>query len=91
MSSKAIKKLRPDERGRITLGEIAKSVSSYGVEVLLDGKIILTPYVEIPKNELWLHNNKEALASVKMGIEQAKEGKLKTRKSYSEFADTEID
>lgn len=47
-----IKKVRPDERGRITLGEISKSVSSYDVEVMEDGKILLIPYIEIPKNQI---------------------------------------
>jgi hypothetical protein len=90
MVQKTIKRLRPDERGRITLGEIAKSVSSYDVEIQPDGKIILTRYIEIPKNEIWLYKNKEALENVLTGIQQAKEGKVKKRKSYAEFADIDI-
>jgi hypothetical protein len=91
MAQKTTKRLRPDERGRITLGEIAKSVSSYDVEIQPDGKIILTPYIEIPKNEIWLYKNKEALENVLTGIQQAKEGKVKKRKSYAEFAEIDTD
>lgn len=46
-----VKKVRPDERGRITLGEISKSVSSYEIQVMEDGKILLIPYIEIPKTQ----------------------------------------
>lgn len=91
MNNKILKRVRPDERGRITLGDISKSVSSYDVQLHEDGTILLIPYIEIPKSEIWLHNNKEALNSVLTGIEQAKQGKIKTLGSFAEYADDEID
>ena len=69
------KNLKLDMKKRITLGKIApKEVTSYDVEVKENGVIILYPKVEIPAEELWLFKNKSALASVKRGIEDAKDG-----------------
>jgi hypothetical protein len=44
--------LRPDSKGRITLGKLAENVSGFEVEVKDDGIIILTPLVEIPLSQL---------------------------------------
>ncbi|MDX2050055.1 MAG: hypothetical protein SFT93_02620 [Rickettsiaceae bacterium] len=56
--------LRPDSKGRITLGEIANNVSIYRVTVEGNGKIILEPYTEIPLSEKWIFENKELLEKV---------------------------
>ena len=66
--------LRPDSKGRITLGEIANNVSSYRVTVESNGKVILEPYAEIPLAEKWIFENKELLAKVvqQMKAEQTK-------------------
>ncbi len=77
------KMLRPDSKGRVTLGTLAKGVSGYEVSEEPDGRILLTPYVEIPAKEKWLFENKEALTKVKRGIEQSKAGKLVDRGSFS--------
>lgn len=61
------KRLTPDERGRITIGK-ANHVVSYKAVYYQDGSITLTPMVEIPARELWLWQNKEALASVQRGL-----------------------
>lgn len=91
MSTKTkVKKIKPDSKGRISLGVLSKNVSSFSVEVIDNGKIVLTPFVEIPKEELWLFNNKEALKSVLTGIEEAKAGKVKSLGSFAEYADEDI-
>lgn len=61
--------LRPDAKGRINLGDIAKNVSSYKVTVGETGKVILEPYAEIPLSEKWIFEDKELLAKL---INQAK-------------------
>lgn len=85
-----VKKIKPDSKGRISLGILSKNVSSFDVEVIDNGKIVLTPFVEIPKGELWLFNNKEALKSVLTGIEDAKAGKVKSLGSFAEYADEDF-
>ena len=66
--------LRPDSKGRITLGEITNNVSSYRVTVENNGKIILEPYAEIPLSEKWIFEDKELLEKVvqQMKAEQTK-------------------
>ena len=57
--------VRPDSKGRINLGDIAQGVSSYRVSIVENGKLILTPYVEIPLSEKWIFEDKEILERVK--------------------------
>ena len=49
------RKLVPDERGRITLGDLAKGVNSFTVTED-NGVITLRPMVEIPRSALWSHS-----------------------------------
>jgi len=79
------KTLRPDAKGRVTLGELAKGVSSFHVSIDKKQRIILEPYTEIPTREAWLLNNKEALSSVLLGIEQIGQGKVKSLGKFSKF------
>jgi hypothetical protein len=66
--------LRPDAKGRITLGEIASNVSSYRVTVENNGKVILEPYAEIPLSEKWIFDNKELLEKIKQQMTEKKSG-----------------
>ncbi len=78
-------RLRPDAKGRITLGKLADGVSSYRALRQPDGKIVLEPFVEIPADERWLWENKEALESVKKGIEDARAGRLVSLGSFKKY------
>lgn len=82
-----LKMLRPDAKGRITLGHLADGVSGFSVTVSADHKIILEPYSEIPSSEKWLFDNKKALKSVNKGLEDAKAGRLVSRGSFAEFTE----
>jgi hypothetical protein len=77
-------RLRPDAKGRITLGKLAEGVSSYRARRQKDGKIVLEPFVEVPAEERWLWENKEALESVMKGLEDAKAGRL-TKMSFKKY------
>jgi uncharacterized circularly permuted ATP-grasp superfamily protein len=77
--------VRPDSKGRVALGAYAKGVSSYRIRQEKDGRLILEPYAEVPAGEAWLYKNKEALAKVRKGLKDAKEGKVKRLGDFSKF------
>jgi hypothetical protein len=83
--------LRPDAKGRITLGKLAHGVSSFRARRTDDGNIILEPFAEIPAREKWLFENAAALGAVKAGLAQAREGKTRALGSFAQFADEDID
>ena len=86
MTKKEYKKIvRPDAKGRISLGYIAEGVSSYIVTIDSHDRIILEPRVEIPASEKWLFENKKALAQVKRGLQQSADGKVKSRGSFAKY------
>ena len=87
IESEPMRTVRPDNKSRITLGDLAAGVSSFAVEVREDGSIVLHPRVEIPAREAWLFRNKEALASVRRGLEESAKGEAKELGSFARYAD----
>ena len=81
--------VRPDSKGRISLGDLAKGVSSFGITVTKDQSIRLEPMIEIPKNEKWLQDNEVALNSLKRGLRDAAHGKIKKAGDFSKYVDSE--
>jgi hypothetical protein len=79
-----IKMLKPDAKGRITLGPLATGISSFAVRKEQD-KIILEPYVEISLREKWLFNNKVASGQVKKGLEDAAAGRVHKKGSFAKY------
>jgi hypothetical protein len=88
MHSEPTKIVRPDAKGRITLGSLANGISSFAV-VQKDEKIILIPFAEIPAKEKWLFDNKKALQQVKQGLQESKEGKVKSLGNFKKHFITE--
>jgi hypothetical protein len=86
-----IQQLRPDSKGRITLGRLAQGVSSFRAERLENGNIVLEPFTEIPAREKWLFDNPGALDAVKTGLAQSAAGKTRPLGSFAQHADDEID
>lgn len=83
--------VRPDAKGRITLGRLAHGVSGYIITETPDHKLILDPRVEIPAREKWLFNNKEALQDLRLGLEDAEKGRLVNKGSFANYIDDDID
>lgn len=83
--------LKPDIKGRITLGKLAKGVSSFHVIVnSKKGQIILEPYTEIPLKESWLFNNKKALTQLNNGIKDSAKGQVKFIEDFSKYLDDDF-
>ncbi len=85
MTTKELKMVRPDSKGRITLGPLAHGVSSYIVSTDKYNRIILEPRVEISAQEKWLFDNKTALKQVKHGLEDSAAGRVKSRGSFAKY------
>ena len=62
--------LRPDSKGRVNLGDLARGVSSYRVSLGENGSLTLKPYLEIPFTEKWIFENKEILEKIKQQVQQ---------------------
>ena len=80
------KTVRPDSKGRITLGSLAAGASSFKAYRDTKGRIILEPQVEVPATEAWLWQNPAAMKSVQQGLKDSAEGKLVKRGSFARFA-----
>ena len=78
------KTLRPDSKGRISLGNLSEDVSGFKVTIDKQQRIILEPLVEIPACEKWLFNNPTALRQVQKGIEDAAHGHV-VKKDFSKY------
>ena len=77
--------LRPDAKGRITLGNLAKGVSSFKLRQQENGNLVLEPYTEIPARERWVYENPKILASLERGIKDAAEGRVVSRGSFAKY------
>lgn len=80
---------RADDRGRLTVGAVAKK-KNYRVMINQLGQILLDPIVNIPEREIWLWKNQSALSSLKQGLEEAKAGKMQHYGSFAEYADLDL-
>ena len=87
----AKKILRPDTKGRICLGNLAKGISGYkAIMNEATREIILKPYAEIQLREKWLFENEEALSSIKKGLEQSSRKETIYKGSFKKYTDEEI-
>lgn len=86
-ANKKVVQVRPDAKGRITLGKLARGVSSFMVSEQPGGGFLLEPMVEIPARESWLYENKAALESVRRGLAQSAKGETRSRGSFAQYAD----
>ena len=80
------KKVKPDSKGRITLGRWASGVSSFAISRDKDNRIILEPYAEIPAREMWVYENKDVHEKLKRGIKDAAKSRTSSLGDFSKYA-----
>ena len=95
-----------DERKRVSLSKVMDHLNeilrhAYGEQKASElrfviysndvGQILLSPEIGVPLHEAWLYRNPEALASVRRGLEQAAQGKVRQLESFAKHADDEIE
>jgi hypothetical protein len=86
LTSESRKTLRPDSKGRITLGALSCGASSFKAYRDDLGRIILEPQVEVPAAEAWLWRNPAAMKSVQQGLADASEDKVIGRGGFTQYA-----
>lgn len=77
--------VRPDARGRLTLGSAAEAVD-YRVLTNEKGQILLDPVVSIPASEAWLWQNPAIRASMERALRQAEADEFEDLGSFAQFA-----
>jgi predicted RNA-binding protein YlxR (DUF448 family) len=88
-------KVQMDNKYRICLSsflskEEREQLSSFRIFRQEDGRIVLDPQIEIPARDHWIYKNPEAFASLKRGIEDAKNGRIVDLDiDFSKFLDDE--
>ncbi len=71
------KSVSPDAKRRVVIPGIVKTEGiTYEIYANSMGQIMLDPQVTIPVSEAWLFNNPEALEAVRMGLDDAKKGRV---------------
>lgn len=81
--------VKPDSKHRVVLK--GPSHDLYRVYRNDAGQILLDPQVMIPADEAWLFKNKKSLASVRRGLEQMSQGKVRSLGSFAKYADGKSD
>lgn len=80
--------VKPDKKKRITLG-IAAFLSkerAFNIYRNKSGQVVLDPVRAVPASEAWLYENPKALASVKKGLQESAQGKIRYLGSFAKFA-----
>lgn len=84
-------RLMLDARKRISLAKLLPDYDVSSIRAYTEGnKIILEPMAEIPAHELWLYKNPQALKDVQEGLRQSKEGKVRKRGSFAQYAEDDV-
>lgn len=78
--------VKPDAKKRVVLPKVlVREGITYHVYYNRIGQIVLDPQVSIPASELWLFENKDALASVDRGMLESQSGKSVKRGSFAKY------
>jgi hypothetical protein len=75
-----------DESGRLNLG-LDKVGEQYVVNEADDGRILLAPVAVIPKRELWLYNNPEAMRTVLQGLADSAARRTQDSGDFTKYLD----
>jgi hypothetical protein len=84
-------RLTLDARKRVNLSKLMPDFEVSSFKAHTEGnKIILEPMAEIPAEEVWFFNNPTALKQVQKGLQQSKEGKVRKRGSFAQYAEDDV-
>ena len=76
--------VKPDAKKRVNLPKsLVREGVIYHIYINSFGQIVLDPQVTIPASEVWLFNDKAALASVDRGMVESSNGEVINRGSFT--------
>ena len=79
--------VKPDAKKRVVLPDaLVREGIIFHIYHNSIGQILLDPQVTIPASELWLFENKDALASVDRGMAESMNGQVIKRGSFAKYA-----
>ncbi len=81
---------QPDSQGRIAIGR-KHAGEMFAMSEQPNGDILLRPVVVMHKREKWLFENQAALAMVKRGLDDLKQGQLVDRPAFPPLGDEQED
>ncbi len=78
--------VKPDAKKRVVLpDDLVREDIIFHIHRNSIGQILLDPQVTIPASELWLFENKDALASVDRGMAESMNGQAIKRGSFAKY------
>lgn len=78
--------VKPDTKRRVVLpNALVREGIIFHIYHNSIGQILLDPQVTIPASELWLFENKDALASVDRGMAESMNGQVIKRGSFAKY------
>ncbi len=78
--------VKPDAKNRVVLPRaLVGEGITYHIYSTNNGQIVLEPQVTIPASELWLFENKDALALVDRGMVESANGQVINRGSFAKY------
>ncbi|MFA5307915.1 MAG: hypothetical protein WC370_00330 [Dehalococcoidales bacterium] len=80
------KSVKPDAKKRVVLPKaLVREDVTYHIYANSAGQIVLDPQVTIPASELWLFQDKEALAAIDRGMAESKSGQTTGRGTFGKY------
>ncbi len=74
-------------------GRFGQDLNNVRFEIFCNdaGQILLSPGTTVRLHEAWLYKNKQALASLRQGMNEAARGEVQEIGSFTQYADEEIE
>lgn len=89
--TKIAESVKPDAKRRVYLPKVLiREGVTYHMYTNSFGQIILDPQVTISASEVWLFENKTALASIDKGMIESANGQVVDRGSFARYAKDDV-
>jgi len=77
----ALRRVRPDRKGRVTLGKLARGISSFALRVDESGMITLEPFREVSARQAWRFPVPLTRGEISRALTEAVTGRAASRRT----------